>query len=531
MLLQHAIEGVTKLFVLSLAGLGLCSVGMRASAQATAPPSASVPATPAAPAPPSINILVQIEDAVTAIVQAAAPSVVTIEGNALILDFLPLGAPATQSLGAPGVPPGNGQTAEGQPPEATLEQNLKKSWKSLSDTPTTGSGFVMQGGYVVTSAEVTEGMQSPTVILQDGRRLTVDWINADACSNICVLKVAGLPSEIGLRWGDSDRARPGAFAIAIVNQGGFPNSVSLGVIAGVDRRGQSGVRQYDHLIQVQMAVGGGSSGGPVLNAHGEVIGMLVGTPAGGPVHRMRILDGSHRYGSYGKGRGGPGESGANSSANPAQRAAVEQERTARYAEIAISNVNQTTDEETSGASADKDTPAKTETDLRRNARASEVMAYNVISTTGFAIPSNDLKRVTQLLLTGAKLDAKPKRGWLGVQIGSTEENRGQPGALIVIVYDNGPADRAGMQPGDIVLAVDGQPLLAGEALKALSLQITAGQTLHLLIRRRDKTLTLNLTAHPRPADDAINHMHMRMRETGPKTGSMLVPNDSQSTIG
>jgi S1-C subfamily serine protease len=160
---------------------------------------------------------------------------------------------------------------------------------------------------------------------------------------------------------------------------------------------------------------------------------------------------------------------------------------------------------TPDAAPEREARAKRDAEAQPFPPADNVMLLNTISTTGFALPANELKRVTTVLMTGVKPAWHP--GWLGVQIGMPRAGSPQ-GARIEGVYVNGSADRAGLQPGDIVAAVDGRPI-EGDALKDISRRLPAGQTLRLEVRRGDKTLLLPLTAQPRPADEEIKHTPLR----------------------
>ncbi|ATI12456.1 MULTISPECIES: DegQ family serine endoprotease [Acetobacter] len=124
---------------------------------------------------------------------------------------------------------------------------------------------------------------------------------------------------------------------------------------------------------------------------------------------------------------------------------------------------------------------------------------------GFAIPSNEARNVVeQLRKTG-----KVSRGWLGVRIQNVTQDIADGlgltparGALVAGVEKNGPAAKAGLQTGDVIQALNAQPI-EGKALPRLSAQLPVGSVAHLGVWRHGKILDLPVTiaALPEPAAD------------------------------
>lgn len=141
-----------------------------------------------------------------------------------------------------------------------------------------GTGFCYDG-YIVTTADVLEGMQNPLVLTDSGIRFKTNIVTIDPELNIGVLRLppkCGLPS---LTVGDSATVKIGHFAIPIGNQNGQINAVTLAVVSSLKGEGSfSGKRFYSTLIQVAGTLGAGSSGAPLLNTKGEVIGMMAAVP-------------------------------------------------------------------------------------------------------------------------------------------------------------------------------------------------------------------------------------------------------------
>lgn len=142
-----------------------------------------------------------------------------------------------------------------------------------------GSGFVFsKEGYILTNFHVVEGAQKLFVTFSDGRQLEGKIVGVDPQTDLAVVSVKG-PSFSSARLGNSDTLLIGEWAIAIGNPFGFfindaHPTVTLGVISAVDRNfaPSEGV-YYQGMIQTDAAINQGNSGGPLVDAQGEVIGI------------------------------------------------------------------------------------------------------------------------------------------------------------------------------------------------------------------------------------------------------------------
>ena len=137
-----------------------------------------------------------------------------------------------------------------------------------------GSGFVIApDGFIVTNHHVVEKASEVTVVFTDGRELAARVVGSDASTDLALLRVAegGLvPVEIG----HSEGLRVGQLVIAIGNPLGFQSTVSTGVVSALGRnlRGQNG-RLIENVIQTDVALNPGNSGGPLVDSRGRVVGV------------------------------------------------------------------------------------------------------------------------------------------------------------------------------------------------------------------------------------------------------------------
>ncbi len=141
-----------------------------------------------------------------------------------------------------------------------------------------GSGLVIdKEGYILTNEHVVDDHIEITVALESNREYQAEVIGADKLTDLALIKI-DVPEEIELtaaRLGDSDSVQVGEWVIAVGNPYGFDRSVSFGIVSGKGRvlNVPSLTPLINDFIQTDAAIAPGSSGGPLVNLRGEVIGI------------------------------------------------------------------------------------------------------------------------------------------------------------------------------------------------------------------------------------------------------------------
>jgi S1-C subfamily serine protease len=148
-----------------------------------------------------------------------------------------------------------------------------------------GSGFVIDPrGYILTNFHVVQEAQSIEVVLGDQSRYPAKFIGADQRNDVALVKIDSKGKQLAaLPLGDSSALQVGQKVLAIGNPFGFQSTLTTGVVSAIGRTVQTSQSTFiDEAIQTDAAINRGNSGGPLINSHGEAIGInsAIYTPTG-----------------------------------------------------------------------------------------------------------------------------------------------------------------------------------------------------------------------------------------------------------
>jgi serine protease Do len=139
-----------------------------------------------------------------------------------------------------------------------------------------GSGFLLNAeGYVLTNNHVVKDATDIRVRLADGREFGARVVGRDPLTDVALLQLQNSPKDLppAVVLGDSDALRQGDFVIAMGTPFGLRDTATLGIVSAKHRAGINPGGTYDDFIQTDAAINPGNSGGPLFNLRGEVVGI------------------------------------------------------------------------------------------------------------------------------------------------------------------------------------------------------------------------------------------------------------------
>jgi S1-C subfamily serine protease len=188
---------------------------------------------------------------------------------------------------APGVVHIDTVTRTAQPADPFFQDPLRTAQTERA----LGSGFVIdKAGHIVTNYHVVRGASSIRVSFSNNERIKAKVVGVDPSTDLAVLKVNVKSRALrSLPLGNSDSVRVGDQVIAIGNPFGLDRSVTAGIVSAVQRRIEAPNQlSIEHVIQTDAALNHGNSGGPLLDAEGEVIGVNAQIETGGSATQGNI---------------------------------------------------------------------------------------------------------------------------------------------------------------------------------------------------------------------------------------------------
>jgi len=374
-----------------------------------------------------------------------------------------------------------------------------------------GSGFIVNSdGYILTNTHVVANAQEVTVRLTDRREFAAKVIGADERTDVAVIKINASNLPI-VRLGDPTRLKPGQWVLAIGSPFGFENSATAGIISATARSVPG--ENFVPFIQTDVAVNPGNSGGPLFNLQGEVIGInsqifsrtggFMGVSFAIPIDVARNVEEQLiKTGRVVRGRIGVtiqdvnaqlAESFGLDRPHGALVSSVEKDGPAAQAGIVAGDVilgvaGHAIERygELSGTIAGMKPGAEANLNVWRNGKPQTVMVKvaelkeqpPALAARGRGAPDEHKSdRASALGLTVRPLEAREK------------EQAGTTGSLVVEQV-SGPAQQAEVEPGDIILGVNGKRVHTVQELQDAARG--AGKSVALLIQREDAQIFVPL---------------------------------------
>jgi len=413
---------------------------------------------------------------------------------------------------------GNEQTSPGESPGES-DDPLRDFFRRFgipeggagegSETPMVrgeGSGFIVSpDGYILTNAHVVSGADEVTVRLTDRREFSARVIGTDARTDVAVVKIdAGAKLPV-VSIGDPRVLKTGEWVLAIGSPFGLESTATAGIVSGTSR--SVGAESPVPFIQTDVAVNPGNSGGPLFNLRGEVIGVnsMIFSQTGGymgisfavPIDlamdvRGQLIKTGHVV------RGRIGVAVQNVDASLASSFGLDRPRGAL-----VSSVERNSPAQKAGLKPGDVVLAVGDEKVEQSADLSNLIAQTPPGKqTTLTVWRSEQEekltvRVEELRDTTARAPAQRPRqateesATLGLAVRplTADEKRSvETNGEVVVVDVKGAAQRAGLQPGDIILAVNSRSVRSVKDLRVASDKVRAGDAAALLVERNGEQI-------------------------------------------
>ena len=357
-----------------------------------------------------------------------------------------------------------------------------------------GSGVVVdaEAGLVLTNNHVIDGADDISITLEDGREFPAEFIGADRETDLALVRIdADGLEELPLL--ETDALRVGDFVVAVGNPFGLGQTVTSGIVSALGRQGLRGL-EYQNFIQTDASINPGNSGGALVNLRGELVGIntAIFTPSGGNVGigfaipastAMYVMDQLVEYGEVRRGSLG------------VEAQDLDRELREALNAVDIQGAVVTGVEEGSAAHEAGLKPGDVIIGLDRRPVDGEQSLRNI---EGLLAIGRDVEveywrngrertavlRISEDLderISGRRLDERLD----GVVLVRVPDRAPYRGALVQDVRRATPAWEAGLRPGDLVVAVNREPVRDLAELRG-EFPVSAERELVLEIRRRGR---------------------------------------------
>lgn len=380
-----------------------------------------------------------------------------------------------------------------------------------------GSGVIVsKDGYIVTNNHVIAKADEIRVLLNDKREFTGKVIGTDPKTDLAVIKINAKGDLPVVPWGDSDQLEVGEFVLAIGNPFALNSTVTLGIVSAVGRA-NVGIADYEDFIQTDAAINPGNSGGALVNSRGELVGIntAIFSRSGGymgigfavPANMARaVMDSLVKTGKVT--RGWLGVSIQEITPELAKQFGLKETRGALVSEVlgespAAAGGLQSGDvivsfdgKPVEGPVALRNVVAQTPVGksvkvevLRNNKRQTQIVR---VTEQPKDIGRGDSEESDEGGETGGEsalsgLEVRTLTADIARQLGIAPATKG---VVVTGVDPNSAAAVAGVQPGDVILEINRQPVRSLEDLRRIAGKLPKQEGALLLINRRGGKLFL-----------------------------------------
>jgi serine protease Do len=383
-----------------------------------------------------------------------------------------------------------------------------------------GSGFIINpDGYVLTNNHVVQGATDIKVRLADAREFEAKVVGRDPSTDVALIKLEKAERLPTVALGDSDGLEQGDFVMALGSPFGFRESVTFGIVSAKDRTLNTG-NPFDDFIQTDAAINQGNSGGPLFNLKGEVVGIntaiispQIGQGLGFAVpinvakslvpqllEKGRVARGylgisvSDLTPDLARGFGVPASSKGAVVQNvlpdsPAAKAGVQAGDVVTGVNgKAVEGSSQLTRAVSSIRPGGKVTLSLVRKGQKRELAATVAQRPDEDRIASGTEPDDQGDRSAR---RDEKLGIRVQP--LGPELARELHVQGDSGVVVVAVTEDGPADKAGIRRGDLILEVSLEPVSSVDELAAAVKKLKPGEVVNLRVRRGNQAVFLPVT--------------------------------------